>query len=224
MTLNWDTFAGGLAAIEAELRAGAPDATAADEAGPYITRLLISALHDGFLPYEDMATGLKRAWPRLGGPFLDYRMWQAPLDPARTYRLTGSLNDVERLGVGTYAVTPEGVLLLEDYVVFRSGDFTLDIGAQGQLKTTGNTRLLMLREFLRPPGRRAADLQLTFGETTAAWKGAQLECHVSQSVRNQRTRHMTFADRILRVNAAVPGLPPGTYAERFQAEFFGYPA
>ena len=68
------------------------------------------------------------------------------------------------------------------------------------------------------------DLQLTFGETTAAWKGAQLECHVSQSVRNQRTRHMTFADRILRVNAAVPGLPPGTYAERFQAEFFGYPA
>lgn len=166
MTLNWDTFAGSLAAIEAELRAGAPDATAADEAGPYITRLLISALHDGFLPYEDMATGLKRAWPRLGGPFLDYRMWQAPLDPARTYRLTGSLNDVERLGVGTYAVTPEGVLLLEDYVVFRSGDFTLDIGAQGQLKTTGNTRLLMLREFLRPPGRRAADLQLTFGDGT----------------------------------------------------------
>ena len=166
MTLAWDTLAGGLGAIEAELRAAAPDAATAEEVGPYIARLAVSALHDGFLAYEDMGSGLKRAWPRLGGPFLNYRMWQAPLDPARTYRLTGSLNDVERLGIGTYAVTPEGVLLLEDYTVFRSGDFALDIGVQGQLKMTGTTRLLMVRELLRPPGRRAADLQLTFGDGT----------------------------------------------------------
>ncbi|MBA3053989.1 MAG: hypothetical protein FP826_03450 [Sphingomonadales bacterium] len=167
MTLDWGALAGGLADVEAELRAAAPDPLAAEEAGPYVARLLVSALHDGFLAYEDMGSGLKRAWPRLGGPFLDYRMWLASLEPGRGYRLTGSLNDVERLGVGTYSVTPEGVLLLEDYTVFRTGDFSLDIGPDGQLKTTGNTRLLMVRELLRPPGRRPADMHLTFADGTA---------------------------------------------------------
>jgi LmbE family N-acetylglucosaminyl deacetylase len=65
------------------------------------------------------------------------------------------------------------------------------------------------------------DLQVTFGAEMAAWKGALLECHASQSARNRHTRGMTFADRILRVNAAVPGLAPGAYAERFTAEWWG---
>lgn len=166
MTLDWNTLAGSLSAVEAELRAAAPDAATADEAGPYIARLLVSALHDSFLAYEDMASGLKRSWPRLGGPLLDYRMWVAQLEPGREYRLTGTLNDIERLGVGTYQLTPEGVVLLEDYTVFRSGAFALGIGPEAALKTSPTTRLLMVREFLRPPGRRPADMHLTNGDGT----------------------------------------------------------
>jgi len=65
------------------------------------------------------------------------------------------------------------------------------------------------------------DFSILFGEETAVWKGALLECHRSQSVRNQHTRQMTFAERILRVNADSPGLAPGQYAERFQVARWG---
>jgi len=56
------------------------------------------------------------------------------------------------------------------------------------------------------------DLQITFGEETATWKATLLECHRSQSIRNQRTRGITFAQRILAVNRQADG----RYAERFQ--------
>jgi LmbE family N-acetylglucosaminyl deacetylase len=65
-----------------------------------------------------------------------------------------------------------------------------------------------------------ADFQVRFGPETAAWKAALLECHRSQSSRNQATRKMTFAERILAVNRACPGLIPGMYAERFQVEWW----
>ena len=64
-------------------------------------------------------------------------------------------------------------------------------------------------------------LQVVFGERTAAWKGRLLECHQSQSVRNQHTRNMTFADRILGINRACPGLLHGEFSERFQVEMWG---
>jgi hypothetical protein len=60
------------------------------------------------------------------------------------------------------------------------------------------------------------DLVITFGAETAAWKAELLECHRSQSTRNQAVRGITFAERILAVNRAMPGLPAGRYAERFQ--------
>ncbi len=62
-------------------------------------------------------------------------------------------------------------------------------------------------------------LVIRFGETTAAWKAELLECHRSQSLRNQRTRGHTFADRILAVNRA--GQPAGWYTERFVLEEYG---
>jgi LmbE family N-acetylglucosaminyl deacetylase len=64
------------------------------------------------------------------------------------------------------------------------------------------------------------DLLIRFGEATAAWKADLLECHRSQSARNQAVRGITFAERLLGTNRACPGLPPGRYAERFQVEFW----
>jgi len=65
------------------------------------------------------------------------------------------------------------------------------------------------------------DLQVIFAEETARWKASLLECHRSQSMRNQATRGITFAERILAVNCACAGLTEGMYAERFQVEFIG---
>ncbi|MHB9024430.1 MAG: PIG-L deacetylase family protein [Armatimonadota bacterium] len=64
------------------------------------------------------------------------------------------------------------------------------------------------------------DLIIIFGEETAAWKAEMAECHRSQSARNQATRGITFAERLLGPNRACPGLQPGQYAERFQVEFW----
>lgn len=61
-----------------------------------------------------------------------------------------------------------------------------------------------------------ANLRVVFGEERARWKAELLECHRSQSVRNQASRGMTFAERILGLNRADPDLAPGTYSERFQ--------
>ncbi|MBI4024333.1 MAG: PIG-L family deacetylase [Verrucomicrobia bacterium] len=60
-----------------------------------------------------------------------------------------------------------------------------------------------------------SNLRVRFGEEAATWKSGILECHRSQSLRNQRTRGHTFADRILSVNHR--NLPDGVYEERFEA-------
>ena len=64
-------------------------------------------------------------------------------------------------------------------------------------------------------------LRVLFDEQMARWKEKLLECHQSQSARNLATRGHTFAARILAVNHAVPGIPPGHYAERFQVACWG---
>lgn len=57
------------------------------------------------------------------------------------------------------------------------------------------------------------NVEVTFGEDEALWKASLLECHRSQSARNQATRGITFAERVLGTNRR----PDGTYSERFEA-------
>ena len=64
------------------------------------------------------------------------------------------------------------------------------------------------------------NLRILFGEATAVWKTALLECHRSQSLRNQHVRRMTFADRILQMNAADSTLRPGEFVERYRVASF----
>jgi len=58
------------------------------------------------------------------------------------------------------------------------------------------------------------NLCIRFDEDTAGWKSTLLECHRSQSVRNQHARGITFAERILRMNAG-PERAAGFYQERY---------
>lgn len=57
------------------------------------------------------------------------------------------------------------------------------------------------------------NVEVVFGEEEAHWKASLLECHRSQSARNQATRRITFAERILGTNRRQDG----TYSERFEA-------
>lgn len=65
--------------------------------------------------------------------------------------------------------------------------------------------------------------QVLFDETQARWKGSLLECHKSQSTRNQITRGITFAHRILSVNRRALDGHADMYAERFEAECWRMP-
>ncbi len=60
------------------------------------------------------------------------------------------------------------------------------------------------------------NVEVLFGDEEARWKASLLECHRSQSARNQATRGITFAERILGTNRR----PDGTYSERFEARLW----
>jgi LmbE family N-acetylglucosaminyl deacetylase len=64
------------------------------------------------------------------------------------------------------------------------------------------------------------NVEVVFGEEEALWKASLLECHRSQSARNQATRGITFAERILGMNRRADG----TYSERFEALMFKHQA
>jgi len=57
------------------------------------------------------------------------------------------------------------------------------------------------------------NVEVLFGEEEARWKASLLERHRSQSARNQATRGITFAERILGTNRRANG----AYSERFEA-------
>ena len=57
------------------------------------------------------------------------------------------------------------------------------------------------------------NVEVLFGEEEALWKESLLECHRSQSARNQAIRGITFAQRILQTNRR----PDGSHSERFEA-------
>lgn len=61
------------------------------------------------------------------------------------------------------------------------------------------------------------NVEVVFDEDEAQWKSSLLECHRSQSARNQATRGITFAERILGMDRRADGL----YSERFEAALPG---
>lgn len=170
MTTGWEGYNAALAEARAALAAAAPDAATAAEAEAYLMRVAASTLADGFLKDHLTEGGLGRALPTRGGPNPDYRMWGGGLDPQRRYRLTGTLNASERVGVGLYALDSAGGALLTGYTVFDrsnlddAGGFSLDMAADaagpGALAITPDTRVLVIRVLHRndgPPARMKLD-------------------------------------------------------------------
>lgn len=189
MPNGWKQLHKSVETLNQEIRQCAPDAATADEGEAYVARVLTSCLNDSFLGHMLTQDGLSRALPTRGAPNPDYIMQHALLDSARSYQLTGCLNDSERVGVGLFRVGEGGSVEIAEYLFVnasntdQSGNFLIDIsaGAEGAnaLDLQPDACILLVRTLhrnsnglparLRLLGATApADLTLTGGSTVAA--------------------------------------------------------
>ena len=174
---GWNALQGAIATARAELLAAALDDESAADADAYLMRIVSANLTDGFLNHLLASDGFMRVLPTRGGPNPDYLMSHAAIDPARRYRLEGSLHDSERVGIGLCSFTAEGIALLAGYAAFTrqnvaaDGHFVLDLAADatgaGTLQLTPSCRALIVRTLHRAPRGRPARLALSGGPQTS---------------------------------------------------------
>ncbi|MEO6092723.1 MAG: hypothetical protein ABIT04_11210 [Novosphingobium sp.] len=170
MTTGWQRLTAAIAEAGAQIAGVAPDAATAGEGEAYVTRIVTAGLAGAVLGHLFREDGLSRALPCHGGPNPDYRMFHSPIDPARSYRLSGQLNGSERVGVGLYRFGENGTLLAAGYAAFDAesaapdGTFALDMSPDaagpGSLALQPGTKILLIRVLHRGPASQAADLAL----------------------------------------------------------------
>lgn len=167
--MSWDVLAAAVAEARAAVAEAAPDPDIAAEGEAYIARVAAAALGGAVLGHLFHADGLSVALPCQGGPNPDYIMRFAPIEPTRSYRLEGRLNDSERVAVGLYGHGAQGGLVPKAHLAFdcgtcaADGSFALDLGAGTGLELSSDTRMLLIRVLHRDPAVPAANLSLIGG-------------------------------------------------------------
>ena len=183
-----------------------------------------SGVHDSFVGPErarkaEAREQEQRAAGRLFG-LAPERLVFLRLAEAGTGELADTAENRARLEAHLRAVGPDVILLPyghDSNAAHRRVYAWASDWARGQ----AGSRLILGNQDPKTLGYRL-DFEVRFGAQTAAWKTRLLECHQSQSRRNQVTRGTTFAARILAVNRMPDSAAtPETYAERFQVEFLG---
>lgn len=170
---GWNALQAAITTARTELIAAALDEESATDADAYLMRVVSANLADGFLNHLLAADGFMKVLPTRGGPNPDYLISHAAIDPSRRYRLEGWLHDSERVGIGLYSFTAEGVALLTDYAAFTrrnvdsEGYFALELAADatgtGTLQLTPGCRALIMRTLHRAVHGHPARLSLNGG-------------------------------------------------------------
>jgi len=154
-----------LAQLAEELRASAPGDQVACEADAYVLRVYAASLNDTVLAHHFMQDGLSRAIPVRGCPNPDYILRHASLNGSGSYRLSVTLNESERVGVGLYRRTAQGSLESADYRVIdadnvdSAGKFVLSIAqspdSSHSMSLSADTTILLIRILHRREGSPA---------------------------------------------------------------------
>jgi hypothetical protein len=169
----WRDFCDGLKNAGDQILASSPDSDFDRAEGyRYLARLTSHFLRSSLDESDPATATLSTTSPKIGLDNPDYVYAGARLSPKYTYRLTGQLNDVAMLGIGTFSGalgTPTG-LIRDHYVTThdletRDGRFELLIGRE---KQTGNwlpmgdgTNSLNIRQtLLRRREQKPASLEL----------------------------------------------------------------
>jgi len=170
---GWGTFDDKVRIARDEILAAAPDAPTAAAGEAYLARVLTSSLADAFLSDLLCEGGLIKVLPTRGGANPDYLMSTMRIDPTRRYSVAGNLNDSERVGIGLYTLTAEGVMLLRGYAALdpstiQDGRFNLDLGPEDSgpmsLAIAPDAGFLIVRILHRQPDSRPAEVRLHGGE------------------------------------------------------------
>ncbi|MGO9103188.1 MAG: hypothetical protein ACLP9Y_28495 [Mycobacterium sp.] len=173
MITGWGAFDDKVRMARGEILAAAPDAPTAAAGEAYLARVLTSCLADAFLSDLLCEGGLIKVFPTRGGANPDYLMSGTRIDPTRRYSVAGHLNDSERVGIGLYTLTAEGVMLLRGYAALdasttQDGRFDLDLGPDDSgsvsLAIAPDASFLVVRILHRRPDSRPAEVRLHGGE------------------------------------------------------------
>jgi hypothetical protein len=174
VSAGWDTLNQAIAEARTLIAAEAPDAETAAEGEAYVTRMVAAGLAGAVLGHHLREGGLARALPVYGGPNPHYIMRSAGIDPGRRYRIEGRLNGSERVGVGLYAIGPNGAPLIAGYTAFdctncpADGSFSLELALDaenmGALAVPPDARILLFRTLHRDEGTEPARYSLMGGE------------------------------------------------------------
>ena len=203
---GWEGLNAAIAEVREMVAREAPDPETAAEGEAYVARIVTAALAPAFMGHRLQESGLAMPLPVYGGPNPDYIMRHAVVDPEGTYRLEGTLNGSERVGVGLYAIGRGGAPTIAGYAAFDRGNcapdgsFALDIAAglagPGTLALPAEARILMLRVLHRDasqPARLAlAGLPEQRGPTLATGTCEGALAHVARTLRANVSEYMKW--------------------------------
>jgi len=182
-----------LAELVEELRASAPGDQVACEADAYILRVYAASLNDAVLAHHFTQDGLSRAIPVRGCPNPDYILRHASLNGSGSYRLSVTLNESERVGVGLYRRTAQGSLESTDYRVIDADNvdfarkFVLSIVQSAEsshsMSLSADTTILLIRILHRTEGPPAQTrLEGDIARQDLALAGGTPEAALSQAI------------------------------------------
>jgi hypothetical protein len=240
MSAGWDALNEAIAEARALVAADAPDAETAAEGEAYVTRMVTAGLTGAVMGHHLREGGLARALPVYGGPNPHYIMRSAGIDPTRRYRVEGRLNGSERVGIGLYAIGPNGAPQIAGYTAFdrtncpEDGSFSLDIAGDaagpGGLAVPDNARILLFRTLHRDDNGAPARYALIGGEeprgpTLIGGSNDAALAFVAKSLRDNvhEYRKWMIAARDLpnRLDAAPPALAETVIGDADTQYFLG---
>lgn len=208
MSEGWEALDAAIADMRALVAGEAPDAATAEEGEAYVARVVTAAMSTVFMGHRLRENGLAMALPVYGGPNPDYIMRSTMVSPESRFRLEGSLNGSERVGVGLYTINPNGAPMIAGYTAFDrtncgpGGEFALDIGADlsgpGTLAIQPGARILMFRTLHRDNSQPArlslAGMPEQAGPTLMTGSSQGALAHAARTVRANVTEYMKWVN------------------------------
>ena len=160
MDPQWQEFCDTLLTTGNALLASAPDEETRVEGLAYLARVAAYNIERNLLADVRMVSGVLLGGGGVGGSNPDFRYSSAPIQPGKSYRLKGQMNDAHRLALSLYSAKPDGGFKVSDFKVFNAGSdelgadgsFEIAISPEGSpgdgLKSKPSTNVFLLRDIV----------------------------------------------------------------------------
>jgi hypothetical protein len=162
----WTEFCDAARELEKDIVALAPDEQTRGEGLAYLARMTAWMIERELIGGKRVFGNIDFGAPEIAASNPHYRMGRFALKPGVRYRIAGRVNGADRIGFGSYTLSPGAGMVIDHYTsldnvdVDADGRFTLEIGgaAEGRnrLPVKPTSSLVMIRELYLTPGQERA--------------------------------------------------------------------